>query len=859
MRRLACFLLGTIVLLSSCSTQKKAEPPAAPVTVKESKPELPEELPPYQGARKRVNDLLHTRLEVSFNYAKQHMYGKATLTFKPYFYPSFYLELDAVGFDLKRVELVTAAGNQPLTYSYDDRVITIKLDRIYTSNEEFKVFIEYTARPNEVKVEGSAAINDAKGLYFINPLGKEKNKPTQIWTQGETQASSVWFPTIDAPNERMTQEIYMTVDTQYVTLSNGLLISQKNNGNGTRTDYWKQSLPAAPYLTMMAVGKFSVVRSRWRKIDVNYYVEPEYAPYAKMIFGNTPEMLEFYSNKLGVDYPWEKFSQVVVRDYVSGAMENTSAVVHGEFLQRTDRELLDNTNEDVIAHELFHQWFGDLVTCESWSNLSLNESFATYGEYLWNEYKYGQDEADLTLQRDLAVYLQQGKKNADLVRFHYNDKEEMFDPVTYQKGARILHMLRKYIGDEAFFSGLKTYLNTFKFKAVEVHNLRLIFEELTGEDLNWFFNQWFLNHGHPELIINYTYNDTTRKQTISVEHRVVIDKAKQDFTFEVSSRPSLVNFDADKMLVCTKVENKTSKEWAYQYNNAPLYIDRHEAIERLSSSSDTDFVTTKTIIDALDDKFWNIKQLAMLSIQKTLKYEGSQVREKLVKLARGDEKSEVRATAIRTLSKNFTGADLNYLYKEKIYDKSYAVMGAALEAYGQKQPKEALELAKGFEYDKSPGVIKALTNLYIDKGTEEQNAYFMDAIDRIKGVDLYLFVQSYGKFLLKCSDRAIMQSLKTFEDIGRNASSWFVRLSAVQTLSEIAKKYENEETKYSGELKAMTTENKPPAEIAKKGTELTEASKRKETILKVVESIKKNEKDPNLMRIYGTVNREQEQ
>lgn len=883
MRRICLFLPAFALAFFSCKTPKPAEAPAqAAAPAVENKPAPPAELPPYRASRTRVNDLIHTKLEVSFDYGHQWLNGKATLTFKPYFYPSFYLDLDAIGFDIKKLELVSDKGNQPLNYTYNGKVITIKLDHLYKATEQYKVYVEYTAKPNEAKVQGSAAINDAKGLYFINPYGKEKNKPIQVWTQGETQSSSCWFPTIDSPNEKMTQEIYMTVDTSYVTLSNGLLLSQKNNGNGTRTDYWKQSLPASPYLTMMAVGKFSIIKSRWRNLDVNYYVEPEYAKYAKQIFGNTPEMLEFYSNKLGVSYPWEKFSQIVVRDYVSGAMENTSAVLHGEFLQRTDRELLDNTNEDVISHELFHQWFGDLVTAESWSNLPLNEGFADYGEYLWNEYKYSQDEADCGLQKGLSTYLLQSRtKNLNLIRYNYEDKEEMFDAISYQKGGQVLHMLRKYVGDEAFFTGLKKYLETYKFQAAEIHHLRLIFEDITGEDLNWFFNQWYLNHGHPELNINTSYNDTTHKETIHIEqaqdltkapifklpvdvdfyskgkierHRIVIDKQKQDFTFDLATKPNLVNVDAVKMLICTKNENKTSQEWTYQYNNAPLYMDRFEAIQALGSSSDSDYYATKTLLEAMNDKFWNIRLQAIKYSDKPLKVSSAQVRQRLVKLAESDEKSQVRASAIRALVKSFSGNDLNALYRSKVNDPSYLVMGAALEALGQKQPKEALDIAKSLENDKNPGVIKALTNLYIDKGAEGENAYFLDALERVKGTDLYLLVQSYGKFLLRLSDNTIMASLKPIENIGRHAGTWYIRLSAVQTLSEIAKKFEERETKLTAELKAMPGENKSAIEIGQKGTELSEVTKNKETVNRLVDSIKKLEKDANLMNIYGTKN-----
>ena len=207
-------------------------------------------------------------------------------------------------------------------------------------------------------------------------------------------------------------------------------------------------------------------------------------------------------------------------DYVSGAMENTSATIMGEFVQKDDRALYDASNDDIVSHELSHHWFGDLLTCESWSNLPLNESFATYCEYLWNEYKYGRDEADWSLNSDLKSYLQEARtKQVDLVRFDYDDKEDMFDRHTYQKGGRILHMLRKEVGDDAFFTSLKRYLEKNKFTAVEAHQLRLAFESVTGKDLNWFFNQWFYSKGHPILKISYDYNTQTGIQSVMVEQQ----------------------------------------------------------------------------------------------------------------------------------------------------------------------------------------------------------------------------------------------------------------------------------------------------------------------------------------------------
>ncbi|MFN7013705.1 MAG: M1 family metallopeptidase, partial [Bacteroidia bacterium] len=504
-------VLSALILfaLSACKTNKPATNNSSTTsTISSTEKEVVKTPEParYNPSRTILNDLLHTKLDVRFDYNKAYLHGKATLTFKPYFYPQNNIVLDAKGFDVQKVALYnpkTKNEVQDLQYEYDGKQINIRLDKAYTAQDTFYVYIEYTAKPEELEnAEGSAAITSAKGLYFINPKGEDKHKPIQIWTQGETEASSCWFPTIDTPNEKHTQEIYITVDKKYVTLSNGKMLFSIDNGDGTRTDYWRQDLPHAPYLTMMAIGEYEIVKDKWRNIEVNYYVEPEYEKYAKMIFGNTPQMLDFFSQKMGVDYPWEKYSQVVVRDFVSGAMENTTATIHYGALQHDDRAHLDNPTEDIIAHELFHHWFGDYVTCESWANLPLNESFATYGEYLWNEYKYGKWKADEDLEADLAAYLaESNQKREPLIRYHYHSREDMFDAHSYQKGGRILHLLRNTIGDDAFFAGIKLYLSKNAYTDVEIAELRMAFEDVTGQDLMWFFNQYFMEAGHVELDI----------------------------------------------------------------------------------------------------------------------------------------------------------------------------------------------------------------------------------------------------------------------------------------------------------------------------------------------------------------------
>lgn len=717
----------------------------------------------YRATSTKVHDLVHTKLDVRFDYAKRHLLGKAWLTLKPHFYKTDSLTLDAKAMDIKQVAIVKGGKNIPLKFRYDSLQLHIDLDKAYQRTESFTVYIDYVAQPDDVKSAGSAAITDAKGLYFINPDSSVKNKPVQIWTQGETEASSAWFPTIDRTAQKTTQEISITVDKKYVTLSNGKLINQKNNADGTRTDYWKMDLPHSPYLFMMAVGDFAIIKDQWKGKEVNYYVEKAYAPYAKAIFGNTPEMLTFYSNILGYEYPWVKYSQVVVRDYVSGAMENTTATIHGDFLQKTDRELLDNNNynEAVIAHELFHQWFGDLVTAESWSNLTLNESFADYSEYLWMAHKYGKDAADDHAYKASQSYQKfaQYSGDKDLVRFHYHDKEDMFDAISYQKGGRILNMLRNTVGDSAFFKSLNLYLKTNAFKAAEAHQLRLAFEEVTGQDLNWFFNQWYFGQGYPVLDIRSSYNETAKTVTVTVEqqqqgnklfqlpvaidvyaggkkerHLVTITDKVSTFTLPASVKPDLVNFDGDKVLLAVKKEDRDINSYIFQYSHATQYLDRREAIEACLKEQSTNPAALKVLTAALKDKFYGLRAMAINGLKLTDPAVKTATFATLQDLAKKDESATVRAAALTQLG-SLKDVKLTPLFEAASKDRSYAAAGAALESLGALDLEKGYALAKQMEKDSKGALNTAITSIYAQKGNEADLAFFAKTFDEASGQD----------------------------------------------------------------------------------------------------------------------------
>lgn len=817
--------------VSSCSTSKKA---ARVGRLEENLDTLEVTVSrenQYRASATKYCDLINTRLEVKFDYQKQYLYGKATITLKPHFYPQTELVLDAKQFDIHQVSLVTGEGtSEALNYTYDSLQLKINLGRIFTRDQTFKIFIDYTAKPNERKSGGSAAINDDKGLYFINPLGTDSAKPIQIWTQGETESNSCWFPTIDKPDQKSTDEIYITHLKKYVSLSNGVLVSSTSISDSLVTDYWKMDLPHAPYLFMMAVGDFSIIQDRWRDVPVNYYVEKEYAPYARQIFGNTPKMIEFFSQKLGFDFPWPKYSQIVVRDYVSGAMENTTATLHGAFMQRTARELLDETHEDVISHELFHQWFGDLVTTESWSNIPLNESFATYGEYLWNEYKYGREFADYKFREPYREYMTEAKnKNVDLIRFHYDDKEDMFDSHSYAKGGMVLHYLRKVVGDDAFFKSLELYLKTNQFKSVEIHNLRLAFEEVTGTDMNWFFNEWFLNSGHPVLNVNYSYerdsiyitveqkHNTDKELTYQLPFKVgvwhngkmasfdfVLKKKSQTFAIASSIKPELVDFDPERAVLCERKDNKTNAEYIYEYHNAPYFAQQLEALKSLADVQKDSAAFKAVVVEALHDKFFYLRDFAISRID--ISKNADSVLAIIEHIAKTDSVSDVRKEAIDKLSKATNATKYTALFEAAVGDSSYEVSATALKALAEADSKKAMAIAKTMEGDKNSEIINAVADVYAKEGDVTYQDYFEKKLKTATGFGKYTLIYYYANFLTRMERPVVTSGINTIVQQGLNTENHFITGAAKGALKRISKDFEDK--KKEAKTQMATEESK---------------------------------------------------
>ncbi len=714
--RLILLLLLPVSFVVACNTHKKTVTQVVildTITVGTGSPsDIYRETPP------RLWDILHTDIALRFNMAEKTADGKAILRLHPHIYPADSLVLDAKSMRITAPVVCKTPEGVHTKYAPADDKIVLYFTRSLNPEDTITISVQYTATPYAAQHSGSSAISDSRGLYFINTDYSVPGKPAQIWTQGETEANSHWVPTIDRPNARSAFRIALTVPDSFRTLSNGALVKSVNEGN-MRTDVWEIKERIQIYAAMFAIGKYVVVQDTpWKDREVSYYVESSYEPYAKQIFRHTTEMMDFFSKITGVPYPWNKYSQVVVRDFVSGAMENTTASLFGEFVNQNAREIADGNYEDIVAHELFHHWFGNLVTTESWSHLTLNESFANYGEYLWRKYKYGAVSADEHHFNNLNRYLSSTEwSDPPLVRFHYHSHEDMFDRVSYQKGGRILHYLHSLAGDEAFARAMQLYLIRYAHGSAEAAQWRLAVEEATGLDWSWFFNQWYYRGGHPELHVTYHYDDVAQQLRVTVVQQnddsaflyrlplktgviygddiqtadwdIRLRKATFTYPYEHNVPPVIVP-DITHLLPGRIYEEKKTAHWLVQYRICNDYISKHRAVAHVAGQLQ-DSSARHLFRLALRDTMSAIRRYAVECLQKQTR-DHALWQQQVEWMAIHDGNSLVRAAAFDVMGAWEVKTALTTV-TEGVYDSSYSVAGAALAALDKIKPATAYELA----------------------------------------------------------------------------------------------------------------------------------------------------------------------
>jgi aminopeptidase N len=466
----------------------------------------------------------------------------------------------------------------------------------------------------------------------------------QVWSQGESEDNRAWFPCTDSPNERQTTETIITVPDSFTVLSNGRLVSEKHDKRrGRRTFHWRQEEPHPAYLVSVAIGDFSVIDARCGKLPTPYYTYPGMEREARMLMGRTPAMIRHFAKLFGYEYPYPKYSQVVVDDFISGAMENTSATTHSDRFLHDARTELDFDCHDVVAHELAHQWWGDLVTPKSWAHLWLKESFATYAEILWSEQVEGVDESRFFLLREQNLYMAEDRDRyrRPLVYDRWEYPMEVYDRHAYQKGGIVLGMLRDVLGDEDFFRTLRYYLHKHEWQSVETADFRMSIEEVTGRNIDWFFEEWVTGRGYPEFEVSHHFDSQARALRLTVRQvqntddgtpifrmpveiqimgrrgsrsfRVEIEKQEHEFHFSLDERPLAVVFDPEDRVLKTLEHEKSRHELLHQLQHSASFTARMRAARSLGEFKDDESLgVLKRVL--MQDGFGPVRMAAAVAL-----------------------------------------------------------------------------------------------------------------------------------------------------------------------------------------------------------------------------------------------------
>lgn len=556
-----------------------------------------------QSLRQRNWDLHHQKIWVSFDFDKKQVIGSTELFLTSLIDTNSELVLDSKTTRIQSLRSVLTQKEIP--FVKDSALVRIPLDEFYSKGDSIFIRIDYIATPPN------------RGLYFVGPTDLNPAKPIQVWTLGQPEDNSFWLPTIDHPAERATTEQWIRVPESFTTISNGKLIrSAVEAGDSLRTDYWLLDKPHAPYLIAIAAGEYASAQQLHRDVILSYYGEPAYAPYLYSMFKDTDTMLSYFEDQLEYAYPWETYAQVPVRDFIASGMENTAASFYFEQLQLTDRQQIDISHQDLLVHELIHQWFGNLVTTEDWANLPLNEGFANYFETIFRNFHDGKSCALIKAQEDRTAYFTEAKsKRRPIIFDQYTIPEDMYDRHTYEKMGLVLRQYHNMIGDELWWEGLKHYLKVNQFNSVNWTDLRDSFREVTGENHDWYWEQWLLKPGHPDLVVDYDFSGSKPKISFKqVQNMVnqpvfklVIPIRYQDnfgnqfdseFTlndtfgsYEIPlsvDSVSVIDVDPERYIIAEYMENITLDEWISRLLH-PSELLRHEAINYLShriSSSD---------------------------------------------------------------------------------------------------------------------------------------------------------------------------------------------------------------------------------------------------------------------------------
>jgi aminopeptidase N len=707
--------------------------------------EMPGAKPHYNPDR--PGQVEHIALDLSLDLDKQICEGTCKIRIMPVRDGIDKLTLDAVDQHIESIKV----GSAKQEFDYDGEQLYVRLKQPTKAGKAFTLTIAYRLDQPQ------------RGIYFIGPDKHYPDRPVQVWTQGEDEDSRFWFPCFDYPGQLSTSEIKVRVPGKYQVVSNGELVEVKEDGD-YKIHHWHQKQVHPTYLMALAVGEFDVIQDQWQDVPVTYYVEKGRKDQGQLTMGKTPQMIEFFSEKYGYKYAYPKYAQVCAADFIFGGMENTSVTILTDRCLLDERAALDNRNsESLVAHELAHQWFGDLLVINHWSHAWVKEGMATYSEVMWTEKEYGADDAAYYRLGEIRSYLTEDKSRyrRPMVTHIYREAIELYDRHIYEKGGCVYHMIRTELGDELFWKAIHTFVQDHAHQTVETIDLLRAIDKATGRNLRFLFDQYVLRGGHPDYKVAYSWDgdsnlakltvtqtqakdgDTSstsglfdlripigfgyvsngKSSKVNVETFTVrIHEREQAFFFPLKKKPDFISFDVGNNYLKTVELTYPVAELKAQLKYDPDPLSRIEAATALAKKGSLEAVNALT--EALtDDPFWGVRaevaeQLASVKLDqavegllKGLKDKESKVR-RAVAEALGDIKTPESYKALKTIADK---GDKSY-YVESAAIRSLGKVGAA-DFDGNVKEKKTLKLLEGILKEREgwnemvrSGAIGALSN-----------------------------------------------------------------------------------------------------------------------------------------------------
>lgn len=695
---------------------------------------IDEELKPFAGpgstehfTRPRSFDVTHVGLDLRFDFDRKAVKGTAATTLAPIGKALRHVELDCA--DTKVSKVVDDKG-RALVWELTDETLTVDLGRSVKAEQPTTFTVHFESRPT-------------RGLYFIGPTKEYPDTPRQIWTQGAMEDNHYWFPCYDSPNEKMTQDVVMTVPEELLAISNGGLVETKHDEKRkTKRYHWRMEQPHTTYLLTIVVGDFDVVEDAVRDIPVVYYIPKGKRDEAMPWLKDTPKMIEFFEKATGVKYPYAKYGQVIIAEFMFGGMENTTITTLTDAALVDERARLDVELEGLVAHELAHMWYGDLITTKSWEHTWINEGFASYFDPLYFEHWRGKDEFQWQMLGALKGYLGEatGRYKRPIVTRTFADPFDMFDGHSYAKGALALHALRYELGDELFWRAIAHYSNKHAFRSVETDEFKLAVEEATGASLDRFFDQWLKGAGHPEFEVSWSHDKVRKLVSVRIKQtqktdketpvfrtpvdihittargteafRVNIEKPDEEFHFPSAARPKLVEFDRDNWIPKTLKFEKKKDELLYEIEKAETVIGRIRACEGLGK-----LVGDDEAVAALGKKLTSKDHYGVrIAAAEALGSIADDAARDALYPGLSDEKARVRRAVVTALSKLKQPAVAKKLETVFRRDKSYFVAADAVRAIAKIRDEGAFDfLVEALKRESHRDVIRgAVFSAWVD-------------------------------------------------------------------------------------------------------------------------------------------------